>query len=399
MNTENLSSRIRSMKPSATVAMAQKAREMSSHGIDVINLSLGEPDFNTPEHIKEGGIQGIKENYTSYPPIPGYMDLRQAIAAKLKRDNDLDYEAKQIVVSTGAKQSIANLMLCLLDPGDEVVVLTPYWVSYLSLIKLSGGVPVMVHGEIENNFKVDMKEVEKAITPKTKAIIYSSPSNPTGSIYSKEELSELADIVAKNPNVIVISDEIYEYINFVGKHESIASFDKVKDQVVIVNGFSKGFAMTGWRVGYIAAPLELAAACDKIQGQFTSATCGIAQRAALTAISSGLEESFKMKDAFKARRDLVLGLLNEIPGVKTYIPEGAFYIFPDIQYYFGKSKGDTLINDSVDFCTYLLNEAHVSTVAGKAFGAPNCFRLSFAASEDMLKEAIRRISKALSELS
>lgn len=398
MNPEILSSRIKSMKPSATIAMAQRARELSAQGVDVINLSLGEPDFHTPEHIKEGGIQGIRENYTSYPPIPGYLDLREAIANKLKRDNDLDYTAKQIVVSTGAKQSIANVMLCILDPGDEVIVFTPYWVSYVSLIKLAEGKPVLVHGALENKFKVKPEDFEAAITEKTKAVIFSSPSNPTGTVYTKEELKAFADIVKRHPGLIVISDEIYEYINFLGEHASIASFDEIKDQVVVVNGFSKGFAMTGWRVGYIAAPLELAAACDKIQGQFTSATCSIAQRAALTAVSSDLKASFEMRDAFMKRRDIVLDLLKEIPGIKTYVPDGAFYIFPEIDYYFGKSKGDLTINDSVDFCMYLLTDSHVSTVAGSAFGAPKCFRMSFAASESELREAIRRIAKSLSEL-
>ncbi len=399
MNPEILSSRIKAMKPSATIAMAQRARELSAKGVDVINLSLGEPDFHTPEHIKEGGIKGIKENYTAYPPIPGYVDLREAIAEKLKRDNNLDYTAKQIVVSTGAKQSIANVMLCLLDPGDEVIVFTPYWVSYVSLIKLAEGKPVLVEGSIENKFKVDPGDFEKAIGPKTKAVIFSSPSNPTGSVYTKEELGEFAAVIKKHPNLFVISDEIYEYINFLGEHASIASFPEIKDQVVLVNGFSKGFAMTGWRVGYIAAAQELASACDKIQGQFTSATCSIAQRAALTAATSDLSETYKMRDAFKKRRNIVLELLNEIPGIKTYVPDGAFYIFPEIDYYFGKSKGDFTIRDSVDFCMYLLTDSHVSTVAGSAFGAPKCFRMSFAASEDQLKEAVKRISKSLSELS
>lgn len=399
MNPEILSSRIKAMKPSATIAMAQRARELSSTGVDVINLSLGEPDFHTPEHIKQGGIKGIQENYTSYPPIPGYLDLREAIAAKLKRDNKLDYNAKQIVVSTGAKQSIANVMLCLLDPGDEVVVFTPYWVSYVSLIKLAEGKPVLVEGAIEDKFKVKPNDFEQAIGPKTKAVIFSSPSNPTGTVYTREELSAFAEVVKKYPDLTVISDEIYEYINFLGDHASIASFPEIKDQVVVVNGFSKGFAMTGWRVGYIAAPEELASACDKIQGQFTSATCSIGQRAALTAATSDLSESFKMRDAFKKRRDVVLQLLNQIPGIKTYVPDGAFYIFPEVDYYFGKSKGDFKINNSVDFCMYLLTDSHVSTVAGSAFGAPNCFRMSFAASEDQLREAIKRISKSLSELS
>lgn len=399
MNSEILSSRIKAMKPSATIAMAQRARELSSKGVDVINLSLGEPDFHTPEHIKEGGIKGIKENYTSYPPIPGYLDLREAIASKLKRDNNLDYSAKQIVVSTGAKQSIANVMLCLLDPGDEVIVFTPYWVSYVSLIKLAEGKPVLVEGTIENKFKVDPRDFEKAIGPKTKAVIFSSPSNPTGTVYTKEELGEFASVIRKFPNLFVISDEIYEYINFLGEHSSIASFPEIKDQVVLVNGFSKGFAMTGWRVGYIAAAQELASACDKIQGQFTSATCSIAQRAALTAANSDLSETYKMRDAFRKRRDIVLELLNQIPGIKTYVPDGAFYIFPEIDHYFGKSKGDFTIKDSVDFCMYLLSDSHVSTVAGSAFGAPKCFRMSFAASEDQLKEAVKRISKSLSELS
>lgn len=399
MNPNSLSDRIKSMKPSATVAMAQKAREMKENGIDVINLSLGEPDFYTPEHIKEGGIQGIKENFTTYPPIPGYMDLRKAIAAKLKRDNDLNYEANQIVVSTGAKQSIANVMLCLLNPGDEVIVFTPYWVSYISLIKLAEGKAVLLEGDISNQFKINPEELKSKINNRTKAIIYSSPSNPTGSVYSKEELRAIANIIKDHPDIMIISDEIYEYINFGGKHESIASFEEVKDQTVVVNGFSKGFAMTGWRVGYIAAPTELAKACDKIQGQFTSATCSIAQRAALTAITSDLEESFKMRNAFQKRRDLVLKRLNNIPGIKTYVPDGAFYIFPEIDAYFGKEGNGFKVNDSVDFCTYLLEKAHVSTVAGAAFGAPKCFRMSFAASVDQLEEALDRIEKSLEELS
>ncbi len=398
MNPNLLSSRIKSLSESATIAMAQKARELAAKGVNVINLSLGEPDFNTPEHIKNGGIQGIKDNFTSYPPIPGYLDLREAIAAKLKRDNGLDYTAKQIVVSTGAKQSIANVMLCLVDPGDEVIVFTPYWVSYVSLIEFAEGIPVFVEGSIDNTFKVNPADFEAAITPRTKALIFSSPSNPTGTVYNKEDLKAFAEILKKHPNITVISDEIYEHINFLGNHDSIASFDEIKDQVVLVNGFSKGFAMTGWRVGYIAASQEMATACDKIQGQFTSATCSIAQRAALTAISSDLEETHKMRDAFKRRRDLVLQLLKEVPGIKTYIPDGAFYIFPEIDYYFGKSKGDIKINNSEDFCLYLLSDAHVSTVAGSAFGAPKCFRMSFAASEEQLKEAVKRISKSLAEL-
>jgi aspartate aminotransferase len=396
----DLSQRIRGLAESATIAMAQKAREFKSRGIDLISLSLGEPDFQTPDYIRKAAIEAIETgNYFSYPPVPGYQDLRVAIADKLKRDNGIDTSAAHIVVSTGAKQSIANVMLCLVDPGDEVIVFSPYWVSYAEIIKVAEGKPVMVHGGIENDFKVTAKQLEEAITPKTKAIIYSSPCNPTGSVFTREELESFAEVIKKHDNLYVIADEIYELINFSGGHASMAAIPGMGEKTITVNGFSKGYAMTGWRIGYISAPLEIAKACDKMQGQFTFATCGIAQRAALAAITGDQQPTRDMAAAYLKRRDMVLDILADIPGIKANTPQGAFYVFPDVSAYFGKSYEGRQINDATELCMYLLEEAHVSLVTGEAFGAPDCLRISYAASTDELKEAFRRIKEALAKLS
>ena len=393
-----LSKRINSLSESETIEMAKKARELKQKGIDIINLSLGEPDFDTPQHIKDAAKIALDEGFTKYSPVPGYLELREAISLKFKRDNNLDYSPNQIVVSTGAKQSLANILLCLLDKGDEVIVCAPYWVSYREIIKLAEATPVYVDGVIENDFKASASQIEQAITPKTKAVIYSSPSNPTGGVYTKSELEAIANVIAKHPNIMIISDEIYEYINFDGKHESIAQFDFIKNQVVTVNGFAKGFAMTGWRVGYMGAPEWLAKACDKMQGQFTSGTNSMAQIACITALNGDMTPTLKMREAYKRRRDLVLNLLSEIEGVKTYIPKGAFYIFPDVSYFFNKKSGETIITDATDLAMYLLSDANVSVVTGTAFGAPNCIRISFAASDDELKEAMFRIKNSLEKL-
>jgi len=396
-----LSNRVIGLAESETLAMTRKSRELKAEGFDVINLSIGEPDFNTPEQIKKAGKMAIDENRTHYPPVPGYPELRKAISVKFKKENGLDYSPEQIVVSAGAKQSIANVILCLLNPGDEIIVPVPYWVSYRELIKLAEGVPVYIPTSIETNFKVTPEQLEKAITPKTKLFIFSSPCNPSGTVYSKEELKALADVFAKHENIYIISDEIYEYINFVSKHESIAQFDEIKDRVIAINGVSKGYAMTGWRVGYMGATKEIAKACDKMQGQITSGTCSISQYAAIEALSDNPETlaEFKiMKDAFLERRDLVLNLLKDVPGMKTNVPQGAFYVFPDISYYFGKSDGENVIKDSNDLCMYLLNKAFVALVPGSAFGDPNCIRISYAASKDVLIEAIDRIKKAFAKL-
>jgi aspartate aminotransferase len=367
----------------------------------VINLSLGEPDFFTPDYIKDAAKEGIDKNFTFYSPVSGYEDLRRAICAKLKRDNNLDYESNQVVVSTGAKQSIANVVLSLVNPGDEVLLPAPYWVSYKEIVKVAEGKSVFINAKIENNFKITPSQLEASITPKTKLMIYSSPCNPTGSVYTKEELKGIAEVLAKYPYITIIADEIYEHINFVGKHESICQFDFIRDQVVLVNGVSKGFAMTGWRIGYIAAPKEIAKACDKLQGQFTSGTCGIAQRAALRAMTADPASSADMKtmqQAFRERRDLMLQMLGEIPGMKLNHPDGAFYIFPDISFYFGKSDGTNTISNSNDLCMYLINKVYVALVPGDAFGDPNCIRFSYATSKEKLVEAVKRIKSALGEL-
>jgi len=398
---EFLSQRVITMAESETLAMTRIAREMKSQGIDVISLSIGEPDFNTPEIVKNAGKKAIDDNFTHYPPVPGYLDLRQAICKKLKRDNNLDYTPEQIVVSTGAKQSIANLALAVINPGDEIVIPTPYWVSYKEIVKLAEGVPVYVRCTIENNFKVTAQQLEEAITPKTKMIMFSSPSNPTGMLYSQEELKAIAAVVAKHPQVLVMADEIYEHINFEGKHQSIGQFKEIKDQVVTINGVAKGFAMTGWRIGYIAAALPIAKACDKIQGQITSATCSIAQRATICAMEidpATDKDIITMRNTFHERRDLMFKLLKEIPGMKVTLPQGAFYFFPDIKSYFGKSYGKYVINDSVDLSMYLLNEGHVALVPGNAFGDPDCIRFSYATSSDLLIEAVKRIKEALALL-
>ncbi|WP_288373350.1 pyridoxal phosphate-dependent aminotransferase [uncultured Algoriphagus sp.] len=395
-----LSDRILNMEESATLAMAKKARELKSKGIDIIGLSLGEPDFKTPKHVQEAAKDAIDEGkYFSYPPVAGYQDLREAIAKKLREENNIsEAKAENIVVSTGAKHSIANTFMCLLNEGDEVVIFSPYWVSYAEIIKLAGGVPVLIEGTLENNFKATAQQLEEAITGKTKAVIYSSPCNPTGSVFSQTELEAIADVIKSHEGIMVIADEIYELINFTGKNFSIASLPGMFDRTITVNGFSKGYAMTGWRVGYICAPLAIAKACEKIQGQFTSGGTGIAQRAALAAISGDQTPSKEMAEAYFNRRQLVLDLLQEIPGIKTHIPEGAFYFFPDVTAFFGKSAHGHTIKDADDLCLYLLEVANVSLVTGGAFGAPNCVRLSYAASEDELKEALKRIKKTLAEL-
>ena len=395
-----LSDRILNMEESATLAMAKKARELKSQGIDIISLSLGEPDFKTPKHIQQAAKDAIDEGkYFSYPPVAGYQDLREAIAKKLRDENNISQaKAENIVVSVGAKHSIANTFMCLLNEGDEVVIFSPYWVSYAEIIKLCGGVPVLIEGNLENNFKASAAQLEAAITPKTKAVIYSSPCNPTGSVFSQGELEAIAAVVMKHPNMVVIADEIYELINFTGKNFSIASIPGMFERTVTVNGFSKGYAMTGWRVGYICAPLEIAKAVEKMQGQFTSGNTGIAQRAALAGIAGDQTPTKEMAAKYLERRDLVLGLLKDIPGIKTHLPEGAFYFFPDVTAFFGKSAHGHTVNNADDLCLYLLAVANVSLVTGAAFGAPDCVRISYAASEAELIEAMARIKKALGEL-
>jgi len=395
-----LSHRIQVMEESQTIGMAKKARELAAKGIDVINLSFGEPDFPTPDHIKEAAKKALDEGYTFYTPVAGYPDLKKAICDKFLRDNDLRFKPENIVVSTGAKQSIANVILCLVDPGDEVVIVGPYWVSYLEIVKLAEGNPVIVTGVFENQYKPQIADIEAAITPKTKAILYSSPSNPTGAVFSQDELDQLADVLVRNPNVVAIADEIYEYINFIGKHHSLGAIDRVRDQVVTINGLSKGFSMTGWRLGFMGAPKWIADACDKIQGQFTSGANSITQRAAITALNSGLGPSMEMTRRFKIRRDLVLEKCISIPGLKNMIPDGAFYLFPDVSYYLGKTAPDgSKMTTSMDLCMYLLNNAHVSVVPGEAFGADQCLRISFAAADEKLIIAFDRIGEALSKLS
>ncbi len=395
-----LSDRINQMEESATLAMAKKSRELKTQGIDIISLSLGEPDFKTPKHIQEAAKSAIDEGkYFSYPPVAGYQDLREAIAKKLREENHISSaKAENIVVSTGAKHSIANVFLCLLNEGDEVVIFSPYWVSYAEIIKLAGGVPVLIEGTLENNFKASAEQLKNAITEKTKAVIYSSPCNPTGSVFSKTELEAIAEVIKKKNDLFVIADEIYELINFTGQHASIASFPDMFDRTITVNGFSKGYAMTGWRVGYVCAPLEIAKACEKMQGQFTSGGTGIAQRAALAAITGDQNSSKEMEKAYLERRDLVLNILQDIPGIKTHVPEGAFYFFPDVTSFFGKSIEGYKIENASDVCLYLLEQANVSLVTGEAFGAPDCVRLSYAASENELREALSRIKTALEKL-
>lgn len=393
-----LSNRITNLEESATLAMAAKARELKGQGIDVISLSLGEPDFKTPKHIQTGAKEAIdSEKYFAYPPVPGYQDLRVAIAEKLQSENNIPCKAENIVVSNGAKQSIANVMQALVNSGDEVIIFSPFWVSYSALVQLAEGTSVYIKGDITTDFKATAQQLEEAITPKTKAIIYSSPCNPTGSVFSRSELESIAEVVKKH-DLIIIADEIYEHINYTEEHVSIASLPGMFDHTITVNGFAKGFAMTGWRVGYISAPEWIAKGCTKMQGQITSANCSIAQRAALTAITGDLSPTKEMTEEYLKRRELVHGLLNDIPGIKSNFPKGAFYFFPDVSSFFGKSNGEYKINNASDFCIYILMEAKVSLVTGEAFGDPKCVRLSYAASRENLIEALKRIKEVLGKL-
>lgn len=397
-NKKLLSDRVNNMAPSATIAMSQMARDLRGKGHDVISLSLGEPDFDTPTHIKEAAKKALDNGRTKYTPVPGLVELREAIKTKLKRDNNIDCEINQIVVSNGAKQSIANICLTMLDEGDEVIIFSPYWVSYYEIVKLGLGTPVVLDAGIETDFKVTAEQLNNAITPKTKFILYSSPCNPTGSVYEEHELKAIADVVAKHDDLYIVADEIYEYINFTGKHVSIGAFENVKDRTVTVNGFSKGFAMTGWRLGYICAPKAIAAACSKMQSQFTSGATAFGQVAAAHALLADMTPTYDMQKAYRARRDMLMEKLKEIPGFKVNQPEGAFYIFPDISALFGKKHGDTVINNSVDLCNYLLQSVHVALVPGSAFGNDKCLRISYAASDEMLREAVKRIKKGVEAL-
>ena len=390
-----LSDRVNEMATSATLAMAAKARSLKEEGVSIIGLSLGEPDFTIPEFVKEAAIQAIKDDYHSYSPVDGYAELKKAIIHKFKRDNNLTYAADQIVVSTGAKQSLANLAQVLLNPGDEVILPAPYWVSYADIAKVAGGVPVEIKTSIETDFKITPEDLRKAITPKTKMMIYSSPCNPSGSVYSKEELRALADVLLDYPQIIVVSDEIYEHINFSGRHFSMAEFEDMYERTVTVNGVSKAFSMTGWRIGYIGGPSYIARACNKMQGQVTSGANCIAQIATVKALETPPSAIQYMVDAFKERRSLILSLLGDIPGFKTNVPEGAFYVFPDISYYIGKTLKGQTINSAGDFALFLLEHAGVATVTGEAFGDPDCIRISYAASESDIKEAMKRIKDAL----
>jgi aspartate aminotransferase len=393
-----LSERLLAMEESATIAMSRKSRELKAEGKDIISLSLGEPDFFTPQFIKDAAVEAMENNFTMYTPVPGYDDLRESISLKFKRDNGLDYTKDQIVVSTGAKQSIANVVLSIVGPGDEVIVPAPYWVSYVEIVKVAEGTPVVINAGIENDFKINGNQLEAAITPKTKMLIFSTPCNPTGSVYTKEELKDLADVLKKYPHIVVISDEIYEHINFIGKHESLAQFPEVYNQVVTINGVSKAWAMTGWRLGYIGAPKVIADACNKVQGQFTSGTCSITQKAAIAAMKADPSVLKDMIAAFNNRRKLVLSALNEMPGVNANVPVGAFYVFPEISSFFGKSYNGFTVHNADDMCLYLLAEALVALVTGDAFGDPNCIRISYAASEETLTEAMKRIKEALAKL-
>ena len=393
-----LSDRLNRLAPSATLAMSQKSSEMKAQGIDVINMSVGEPDFNTPENIKEAAKKAIDDNFSRYSPVPGYPDLRKAIVAKLKNENGLDYTVNEVIVGTGGKQGICNVILALVNPGDEVIIPAPYWVSYPQMAKLAGGVPVIVNAGFDQDFKMTPEQLEAAITPKTKMLILCSPSNPTGSVYSKEELAALADVLRKHPDVFVLADEIYEHINYIGKHHSIAQEPGLKEQVIIANGVSKAYAMTGWRIGFLAGPEWIIKGCNKLQGQYTSGTCSVSQKAAEAAYTLDQSAVEEMRQAFERRRDLIVKLAKEVPGLEVNIPQGAFYLFPKCDSYFGKSNGDKTINNSTDFAMYLLEEAHVATVGGDAFGDPDCFRMSYATSDENIKEAIRRIKEALSKL-
>ena len=393
-----ISDRVNRLSESATIAMARKARELKSQGIDIISLSLGEPDFNTPDFIKDAGKEGIDKNFSKYMPVNGYQDLREAISNKFKRDNGIAYSSEQIVVSTGAKQSIANVVLSLINPGDEVIVPAPYWVSYAEIIKMAEGVPVFINTSIKNDFKISPSELQDAITNKTKMMIYSSPCNPSGSVYSKEELRSLANVLVNYPSITVLSDEIYEHINFTGSYFSIGAFPDMYNQVVTINGVSKSFAMTGWRLGYIGAPLHIAQACTKIQGQFTSGTSSISQRAAIAAVSANPSEVHEMRDAFLSRRDFILEELNKIKGININQPQGAFYVFPDVSAFFNKSYENFTVTNSDQLAMYILETAKVAVVTGNAFGSPNCIRISYASSMEKLKDAMDRIATALNNL-
>lgn len=393
-----LSSLLTRFSEPETLKMAKLGRELRAKGIDVIDLSLGEPDFDTPQHIKDAAIKAINDNWSHYTPVAGYLDLREAVCTKLKRDNNLDYKPENIVVSTGAKQSLANTIFALVDDNDEVIIPTPYWVTYSELVKMARGKVIEIRTHASAEFKVTPQQVEAVITPKTKVFMFSSPCNPSGAVYSKEELGALAEVFRKHPDVFIISDEIYEYINFVGKHESIAQFNDLKDRIIIVNGLSKGFAMTGWRLGYIAASTEVAKACEKLQGQFTSGTNSITQKAAVVALTTDLKPTHEMVKEFTNRRTKVLELVKQIPGIKCFEPQGAFYIFPDVSAYYGKSDGTTTIKNASDLCMYLLNTAHVSSVMGDAFGEPDCVRFSFANSMQNIEKGWARIKEALAKL-
>ena len=393
-----LSDRLQRLAPSATLAMSQKSSEMKAQGIDVINMSVGEPDFNTPDHIKEAAKKAVDENYSRYSPVPGYPDLRKAIVAKLKNENNLDYSVNEILVSNGAKQSVCNTVMALVNPGDEVIIPAPYWVSYPQMVKLAGGNPVIVEAGFDQNFKMTPEQLEAAITPKTRLIILCSPSNPTGSVYSKEELAGLADVIKQHEDLFVLADEIYEHINYIGRHESIAQFEGMKERAIIVNGVSKAYAMTGWRIGYIAAPEWIVKGCNKLQGQYTSGPCSVSQKAAEFAYVSSQECVEQMRQAFERRRNLIVELAQDIPGLEVNVPEGAFYLFPKCSSFFGKSDGTTVVKNSTDLALYLLEKGHVATVGGDAFGDPECFRMSYATSDDNIREAMRRIKESLAEL-
>jgi len=393
-----LASRLSWFNEPETLKMAKLGRELRSKGIDIIDLSLGEPDFDTPTHIKESAKKAVDDNFSHYTPVAGFPDLREAVCTKLKRDNNLDYKPENIIVSTGAKHSIANLVMAVVDKGDEVIIPTPYWVTYSEIVKLNEGLPVLVNTSLQNGYKITAEELEAAITPKTKLFMFSSPNNPTGCVYTKQELTALAEVFRKHPGIFIMSDEIYEYINFVGKHESIAQFDFLKEQVVIINGLSKGYAMTGYRLGYIAASVEIIKACEKLQGQITSGANAVTQRAAITALTTDLSPTMEMVKEFERRKHRVLELIQRIPNIQCSSPDGAFYIFPVVSQYFGRKDGEDVINNADDLCMYLLNKAHVSTVTGRAFGEPNCIRISFANNMEKIEEGYKRIIDALERL-
>lgn len=395
---EKLADRINRLQPSATLAMSQKSSELKAQGVDIINLSVGEPDFPTPQNIKDAGKKAIDDNITTYSPVPGYANLKDAIVKKLKRDNGLDYKASEIIVSNGAKQSVCNAVMAVVNDGDEVIVPAPYWVSYPQMVLLAGGTPVFIEAKLEAEFKITPDQLEKAITPKTRAIILCSPSNPTGSVYTQDELDALAEVIKRHPNMLVIADEIYEHINYTGSHASIAKTEGMRDRTIIINGVSKAYAMTGWRIGFMAAPEYLVKGCNKLQGQYTSGPCSISQVAAVEAFEGPQDSVAEMRVAFERRRDLIVKLAKEIEGFEVNVPQGAFYLFPKCSSFFGKSDGTTTINNSTDFALYLLDKAHVATVGGDAFGSPECFRMSYATSDENIVEALRRIKEAVSKL-